>query len=126
MFRMSTGHMEGDLQLVYVLLTDCYIYLLRKGAADKPYMVEDAVSYNELDYVSVGLDQQAVTLVCTNRRRQFLVDTADLSLTEIFISALKSAMINGCREPPYPGVLTDATMERLALAKFVSQESKIE
>ncbi|XP_066462394.1 pleckstrin homology domain-containing family M member 2 isoform X2 [Eleutherodactylus coqui] len=126
MFRMSTGHMEGDLQLVYVLLTDCYIYLLRKGAADKPYMVEDAVSYNELDYVSVGLDQQAVTLVCTNRRRQFLVDTADQSLTEIFISALKSAMINGCREPPYPGVLTDATMERLALAKFVSQESKIE
>ncbi|XP_069802641.1 pleckstrin homology domain-containing family M member 2 isoform X4 [Dendropsophus ebraccatus] len=126
MFRMSTGHMEGDLQLVYMLLTDCYIYLLRKGAADKPYMVEEAVSYNELDYISVGLDQQAVTLVCTNRRRQFLVDTADQSLTEIFISALKSAMINGCREPPYPGVLTDATMERLALAKFVSQESKIE
>ncbi|CAN2387974.1 Pleckstrin homology domain-containing family M member 2 [Pristimantis euphronides] len=126
MFRMSTGHMEGDLQLVYVLLTDCYIYLLRKGAADKPYMVEDAVSYNELDYVSVGLDQQAVTLVCTNRRRQFLVDIADQSLTEIFISALKSAMINGCREPPYPGILTDATMERFALAKFVSQESKIE
>ncbi|XP_072011416.1 pleckstrin homology domain-containing family M member 2 isoform X2 [Engystomops pustulosus] len=126
MFRMSTGHMEGDLQLVYVLLTDCYIYLLRKGAADKPYMVEEAVSYNELDYVSVGLDQQAVTLVCTNRRRQFLVDTSDQSLTEVFISALKSAMINGCREPPYPGILTDATMERLALAKFVSQESRIE
>ncbi|KAM9298906.1 pleckstrin homology domain-containing family M member 2 [Gastrophryne carolinensis] len=126
MFRMSTGHMEGDLQLVYVLLTDCYIYFLRKGAADKPYMVEDAVSYNELDYVSVGLDQQMVTLVCTNRRRQFLVDTADIALTEIFISALKSAMINGCREPPYPGVLTDATMERLALAKFVSQESRRE
>ncbi|XP_075047333.1 LOW QUALITY PROTEIN: pleckstrin homology domain-containing family M member 2 [Mixophyes fleayi] len=82
MFRMSTGHMEGDLQLVYVLLTDCYIYFLRKGAADKPYMVEDAVSYNELDYISVGLDQQTVTLVCTNRRRQFLVDTADISLTE--------------------------------------------
>nr|DBA15667.1 TPA: hypothetical protein GDO54_003140 [Pyxicephalus adspersus] len=126
MFRMSTGHMEGDLQLVYVLLTDCYIYLLRKGAADKPYMVEDAVSYNELDYISVGLDQQTVTIVCTNRRRQFLVDTADIALTEIFIAALKSAMINGCREPPYPGVLTDATMERLALAKFVSQESKRE
>lgn len=126
MFRMSTGHMEGDLQLLYVLLTDCYIYFLRKGAADKPYMVEDAVSYNELDYISVGLDQQTVTIVCTNRRRQFLVDTADIALTEIFIAALKSAMINGCREPPYPGVLTDATMERLALAKFVSLESKRE
>lgn len=79
--------MEGDLQPLYLLLTDCYIYLLRKGnqqqkkqkntahwlsffffflvrhfltwcsvsgAADKPYTVEDAVSYNELDYLSVS------------------------------------------------------------------------
>uniref|UniRef100_A0A3Q2T941 Pleckstrin homology domain-containing family M member 2 n=1 Tax=Fundulus heteroclitus TaxID=8078 RepID=A0A3Q2T941_FUNHE len=80
MVRMSTGHMEGDLQPLYLLLTDCYIYLLRK-AAEKPYTVEDAVSYNELDYLSVGLDQQTVTLVCTNRRRKFLLDTADGSLT---------------------------------------------
>ncbi|KAM4610713.1 pleckstrin homology domain-containing family M member 2 [Polymixia lowei] len=126
MVRMSTGHMEGDLQPLYLLLTDCYIYLLRKGAAEKPYTVEDAVSYNELDYVSVGLDQQTFTVVCTNRRRQFLLDTADSSLTVWFLSALKSAMVKGCREPPYPSVLTDATMEKLALTKFVSQESHCE
>ena len=35
MIRMSTGHMEGNLQLLYVLLTDCYVYLLRKGAATR-------------------------------------------------------------------------------------------
>ncbi|KAI1892636.1 hypothetical protein AGOR_G00135610 [Albula goreensis] len=126
MVRMSTGHMEGDLQPLYLLLTDCYIYLLRKGAAEKPYTVEEAVSYNELDYISVGLDQQTVTLVCTNRRRQFLLDTADTSLTVWFLGALRSAMIKGCREPPYPSVLTDATMEKLALTKFVSQESHCE
>lgn len=126
MIRMSTGHMEGNLQLIYVLLTDCYVYLIRKGAAEKPYMVEEAVSYNELDYISVGLDQQTVTLVCTNRRKQFLLDTADVALTEFFLLSLKSAMIKGCREPPYPSILTDATMEKLALAKFVAQESKCE
>nr|XP_046252519.1 pleckstrin homology domain-containing family M member 2 isoform X2 [Scatophagus argus] len=126
MLRMSTGHMEGDLQPLYLLLTDCYIYLLRKGAAEKPYTVEDAVSYNELDYISVGLDQQTVTVVCTNRRRKFLLDTADASLTLWFLSVLKSAMVKGCREPPYPSVLTDATMEKLALTKFVSQESQCE
>ncbi|CAJ1055380.1 pleckstrin homology domain-containing family M member 2 isoform X2 [Xyrichtys novacula] len=126
MVRMSTGHMEGDLQPLYLLLTDCYIYLLRKGAAEKPYTVEDAVSYNELDYLSVGLDQQTVTVVCTNRRRKFLLDTADASLTVWFLSVLKSAMVKGCREPPYPSVLTDATMEKLALTKFVSQESYCE
>ncbi|RVE70105.1 hypothetical protein OJAV_G00061180 [Oryzias javanicus] len=126
MVRMSTGHMEGDLQPLYLLLTDAYIYMLRKGAAEKPYTVEDAVSYNELDYVSVGLDQQAVTLVCTNRRRKFLLDTADSSLTVWFLAALQSAMVQGCREPPYPCVLTDATMEKLALTKFVSQECSCE
>lgn len=126
MVRMSTGHMEGDLQPLYLLLTDCYIYLLRKGAAEKPYTVEDAVSYNEMDYLSVGLDQQTVTVVCTNRRRKFLLDTADASLTLWFLSVLKSAMVKGCREPPYPSVLTDATMEKLALTKFVSQESHCE
>ncbi|XP_070615536.1 pleckstrin homology domain-containing family M member 2 isoform X6 [Erythrolamprus reginae] len=126
MIRMSTGHMEGNLQLLYLLLTDCYMYLIRKGAAEKPYMVEEAVSYNELDYISVGLDQQTVTLVCTNRRKQFLLDTADATLAEFFLTCLKSAMIKGCREPPYPSILTDATMEKLALAKFVAQESKQE
>ncbi|XP_028609868.1 pleckstrin homology domain-containing family M member 2 isoform X2 [Grammomys surdaster] len=126
MIRMSTGHMEGNLQLLYVLLTDCYVYLLRKGATEKPYLVEEAVSYNELDYVSVGLDQQTVKLVCTNRRKQFLLDTADMALAELFLASLKSAMIKGCREPPYPSILTDATMEKLALAKFVAQESKCE
>lgn len=43
-----------------------------------------------------------------------------------FLSALKSAMVKGCREPPYPAVLTDATMEKLALTKFISQESHCE
>ncbi|XP_039611421.1 pleckstrin homology domain-containing family M member 2 isoform X1 [Polypterus senegalus] len=126
MVKMSTGHMEGNLQPLYLLFTDCYIYLLRKGAAEKPYTIEEAVSYNELDYISVGLDQQTVTLVCTNRRRQFLLDTADGSLTEWLLGALQSAMVKGCREPPYPSVLTDATMERLALMKFVAQESHCE
>jgi hypothetical protein len=30
----------------------------------------------------VGLDQQTVKLVCTNRRKQFLLDTADMALAE--------------------------------------------
>uniref|UniRef100_A0A8C2G5J0 Pleckstrin homology domain-containing family M member 2 n=1 Tax=Cyprinus carpio TaxID=7962 RepID=A0A8C2G5J0_CYPCA len=126
MVRMSTGHMEGDLQPLFLLLTDCYIYLLRKGAAEKPYSVEEAVSYNELDYISVGLHQQTITLVCTNRRRQFLLDTADSSLTVWFLTVLKAALENGCREPPFPSILTDATMEKLALSKFVCQETHCE
>uniref|UniRef100_A0A8C9JGP9 Pleckstrin homology and RUN domain containing M2 n=1 Tax=Panthera tigris altaica TaxID=74533 RepID=A0A8C9JGP9_PANTA len=97
--------------LLYVLLTDCYVYLLRKG----PYLVEEAVSYNELDYVSVS----AGSAVGTGQLHR-------TGLLWFFLASLKSAMIKGCREPPYPSILTDATMEKLALAKFVAQESKCE
>lgn len=52
---------------------------------------------------------------------------SNLSVTfRWFLSILKSAMVKGCREPPYPSVLTDATMEKLSLTKFVSQESQCE
>lgn len=53
-------------------------------------------------------------------------DSKPHSLHRLFLASLKSAMIKGCREPPYPSILTDATMEKLALAKFVAQESKCE
>ncbi|KAJ8258855.1 hypothetical protein COCON_G00178670 [Conger conger] len=126
MVSMSTGHMEGDLQALFVLLTDSYIYLLRKGPATKPYTVEDAVSYRELESISVGLDQQTLRLVCADRGRQFLLDTADMSLTAWFLDALKAAMMKGRLSAPYPSVLTDATMESLSLTKFVCQESHCE
>ncbi|KAF4078086.1 hypothetical protein AMELA_G00195430 [Ameiurus melas] len=134
-FRVDNNHLlllmihvfrENEEQLLKMVRMNCYIYLLRKGAADKPYNVEEAVSYSELDYISVGLDQQTVTLVCTNRRRQFLLDTADCSLTSWFLGILKSAMMNSFTALPYPAVLTDATMEKLALIKFVCQESHCE
>ncbi len=43
-----------------------------------------------------------------------------------FLTVLKEALENGCRESPYPSVLTDATMEKLALSKFVCQETQCE
>lgn len=35
-----------------------------------------------LGFWQVGLDQQTVKLVCTNRRKHFLLDTADMALAE--------------------------------------------
>lgn len=55
MLKMSTGHMEGDLQPLYLLLTDCYIYLLRKGK-----------NMQWLLFMYLFLEVQFVTvLVCT-------------------------------------------------------------
>lgn len=50
--------MEGDLQPLYLLLTDCYIYLLRKGK-----------NMQWLLFMYLFLEVQVVTvLVCTHIR----------------------------------------------------------
>ena len=72
-----------------------------------------------------GQDPSAISLVCL-RGGAPASDSKLHSLCRFFLASLKSAMIKGCREPPYPSILTDATMEKLALAKFVAQESKCE
>lgn len=38
------------------------------GAAEKPYMVEEAVSYNELDYISVSAARVGSALLGGSRR----------------------------------------------------------
>lgn len=45
-------------------------------AAAKPHV------HVSCGFWQVGLDQQTVRLVCTNRRKQFLLDTADVALAE--------------------------------------------
>ncbi|XP_019627988.1 PREDICTED: pleckstrin homology domain-containing family M member 2-like [Branchiostoma belcheri] len=124
MFRMSTGHMEGDLHSVYVLITDFCMYLLRKGSGDQQFECEDAIRHNDLDYISISLNHQYVQIVCTNRRKQFWVDTGDELLTRMFVTHLHAAMSTGFRIEPFPAVLTDATTQKIALRKWAAKEAK--
>ncbi|XP_066297276.1 pleckstrin homology domain-containing family M member 2-like [Branchiostoma lanceolatum] len=124
MFRMSTGHMEGDLHSVYVLITDFCMYLLRKGSGDQQFECEDAIRHNDLDYISISLNHQYVQIVCTNRRKQFWVDSGDELLTRMFVTHLHAAMSTGFRIEPFPAVLTDATTQKIALRKWAAKEAK--
>ncbi len=54
LIRMSTGHSEGDLEPLFVLLTDQAIYLLRRGERLHRYITETRIVFNDLDYISVS------------------------------------------------------------------------
>lgn len=73
-----------------------------------------------------GQEPSAISLLRVKGGAPQASDNKPHALCRFFLASLKSAMIKGCREPPYPSILTDATMEKLALAKFVAQESKCE
>ena len=51
---MSTGHTEGDLEPLFVLLTDQALYLLRRGERLHRYITDTRIVYNDLDYISVS------------------------------------------------------------------------
>lgn len=46
------------------LLVEKKITCFSPGAAEKPYTVEDAVSYNELDYLSVSFSHLSMSIIC--------------------------------------------------------------
>ncbi|XP_070561813.1 pleckstrin homology domain-containing family M member 2-like [Ptychodera flava] len=126
LIRMSTGHMEGEVEAVFILLTDQSMYLLRRGGGDATFHTDAVVPYNELDYLSVGVNYQSITLVCTNRRNQYWLTTGDEQLTRYFLAVLVKVMEQGSRTRELPSVLRDATTQYIAIRKFIAQEHKSE
>ncbi|XP_038077828.1 pleckstrin homology domain-containing family M member 2-like [Patiria miniata] len=126
LIRMSTGHMEGDLQPAFILLTDQMLYILRRGDKQGHYSTQQRLPYTTLDYISVGLNYQTIQVVCTNRRRQYWLTTGDESLTRFFLSSLKHIMEESQLTKESISILTDATAQMIMLRKWAAQESKTE
>lgn len=83
--------------LLHLVLSFPSIYSWeRAGQIQSPRTIMNEIHYYAWESIletlkllfvpQVGLHQQTITLVCTNRRRQFLLDTADTSLTEWVIN----------------------------------------
>ena len=56
LIRMSTGHMEGDLQPAFILLTNYMLYILRRGEKQGHYSTQQRLPYTSLDYISVSFE----------------------------------------------------------------------
>uniref|UniRef100_S4R9S9 Pleckstrin homology domain containing, family M (with RUN domain) member 2 n=1 Tax=Petromyzon marinus TaxID=7757 RepID=S4R9S9_PETMA len=109
MLKLTTGHAEGAVRSLFVVLTDCHVYLVRKGTAEKPFAVERATPYHQLAAVRVGVHGQAVRLDDASQRQHTWIDTAEHGLTEFLLLSLTAALVRGCREPPYPRTHTETS-----------------
>uniref|UniRef100_S4R9S6 Pleckstrin homology domain containing, family M (with RUN domain) member 2 n=1 Tax=Petromyzon marinus TaxID=7757 RepID=S4R9S6_PETMA len=116
MLKLTTGHAEGAVRSLFVVLTDCHVYLVRKGTAEKPFAVERATPYHQLAAVRVGVHGQAVRLDDASQRQHTWIDTAEHGLTEFLLLSLTAALVRGCREPPYPRTHTETSETHPTLA----------
>lgn len=53
MFRTCQGHTEGEIVVTYVVVTSHYLYLLRPSNLPNKFIRDAAITYKELDYISV-------------------------------------------------------------------------
>src|SRR6218665_1883990 len=53
MFQTCQGHTEGEVSVTYVVITSHYLYLLKPSCKPNKFICEVAISFKELDYVSV-------------------------------------------------------------------------
>nr|XP_032821203.1 pleckstrin homology domain-containing family M member 2 isoform X1 [Petromyzon marinus] len=123
MLKLTTGHAEGAVRSLFVVLTDCHVYLVRKGTAEKPFAVERATPYHQLAAVRVGVHGQAVRLDDASQRQHTWIDTAEHGLTEFLLLSLTAALVRGCREPPYPRTHTETSETHPTLMAFVARET---
>ncbi|XP_064642371.1 pleckstrin homology domain-containing family M member 2-like [Lineus longissimus] len=124
MYHTSLGHMEGDAQPIFVLLTDRALYLLGRHMGGPRYRKEAVIKYMELDYISLSMNCQIINIVCTNRRKQFWITTGDEELTKNIVSQLDLVVRQSESDLPRLSVLTDATVQKIGLRKWVSQDCR--
>ncbi|XP_014661772.1 PREDICTED: pleckstrin homology domain-containing family M member 2-like [Priapulus caudatus] len=122
LFRASSNHTEGEILVIYLMLTNRCLYFLRQSSEPGKFYKDAVMQYKELDYVSLSMNYQTLTLVCRNERRQFCVCTADENLTRAVVSSLEIAIRRSPHVKHLPNVLTDATAQKGALRKWVAKE----
>ena len=73
----------------------------------------------------LGLNEQMLTVICTNRRKQYLITTGEEELTRCIVGHLDKAIRDSERDLPRLSILTDPTTQRIALRKWAARESNM-
>lgn len=101
-YSTSQGHSQGEIENIYLLITSHGIYILVKNEqneldniklarrksivnnniSENVYKKELYINHAQLDYIEVSMEQQAVHIVCMNKRQSFWITTASRLLTE--------------------------------------------
>ncbi|XP_023238287.1 uncharacterized protein LOC111637101 [Centruroides sculpturatus] len=120
MFPAFTGYLEGTPEIIFIVLSDKYLYFLRRGNREERLHKEASFVFSEIDYIYVGINYQEFLIVSTDRKRVYQIYTGNHNLTRSIISHLEVA-IRRTKQPKLPCVFVDATAHKIYLKKFIAQ-----
>ncbi|XP_048772912.1 uncharacterized protein LOC125678468 isoform X2 [Ostrea edulis] len=118
------GHTDGDDHPVFILLTDHGIYLLNQNQSDFKFIKDFSIPYSSIDYITLTISDQAIHIVCKNRRNQYWLTTGSQQVTRSIIDCLQGQMKH--HQDHQLGVLSDAKTQMIPLKKHIAKESLCE
>lgn len=83
-FRTCQGHTEGEIVVTYVVITSHYLYLLRPSNRPNKFIRDVAITYKELDYISVILSLNSHLLCYLPWHNHVLLDGIHFEQTPLF------------------------------------------
>lgn len=125
MFPAFTGFLKGIPEIIFIVLSNKYLYFLRPGNREERLHKEASIVFSEIDYIYVGINYQEFLIVCTDREKAFQICTGNHNLTRSIISNLEIA-IRRTQQPKLPCVFVDATAHKIYLKKFIAQNLNCE
>ncbi|XP_052213431.1 pleckstrin homology domain-containing family M member 2-like [Dreissena polymorpha] len=126
MFTCCQGHTEGKVRPVYALVTSRSLYLLERQQGKKKFSKTAAITFSDIDFVSIGCQNQILNIACKNKRTKHWLTIGEERTTIALVDCLASSMEKSEMKPGRLVVDTGNTIQKIALQKYIAAECKCE
>ncbi|KAK6176297.1 hypothetical protein SNE40_014604 [Patella caerulea] len=120
------GQTEGDVIVVFILITDRRLYVLHYKNAIKRFIVDTSVAYKDIDFIVHSINYQVINVVCANKRKQFWLTTGDETLSRLIVQTMCDIIDSSDLKIKKLAVFDDATTQKICLKKYIRQECHCE
>ncbi|KAK3602738.1 hypothetical protein CHS0354_017184 [Potamilus streckersoni] len=125
MFSSLMGHTEGEKSVIFILISSRSLYLLSQESKDGKFTKEAVIRFSDIDYISLGVNNQLVHIVCKSRKKQYWLTTGEEMCSRAIVDSLASVMERDDVSIKLT-VDTDATIQKAGLRKYIATECNCE
>ena len=93
-FRAFDSKYLGLFSTIYILLTDRAVYTMVENGTEGTFRKQDAISYPDLDYITIGVNWQLITIYKKNFS-SFTCYTGNEQLSKCLLGAIRQGMAAG-------------------------------
>ncbi|XP_060578073.1 pleckstrin homology domain-containing family M member 2-like isoform X2 [Ruditapes philippinarum] len=126
MFTCQQGHTEGKIKTTLVLVSMDNLYFVEPLQAKNKFSKQAVISYKNIDFVSIGFNNQILHIACKNKRQKYWLTPGEERITIAMIDCLADSMEKSDSKPGRLEVDTGNTIQKISLQKYIAHECKCE